>query len=74
MQQLWDQPPRAAASAAWPPTSQLAGLLPPRFELATVYTAAVPVRAAHPDLAVRFIKMMTAPDTATARERCGFEA
>jgi len=56
------------------PGVDLVGLLPPRFELATVYTAAVPVRAAHPDLAVRFIKMMTAPDTATARERCGFEA
>lgn len=51
----------------------LVGLLPPRFELATVYTAAVPARAARPDLAARFIEMMSAPDTAELRQRCGFE-
>ena len=56
------------------PGVDLVGLLPPQFELATVYTAAVPARAAHPALATRFIEMMTAPDTADLRQRCGFEA
>jgi molybdate transport system substrate-binding protein len=56
------------------PGVDLVGLLPPQFELATVYTAAVPVRASHPALAARFIEMMTAPDTAALRQRCGFEA
>ena len=55
------------------PGLDLVGLLPPQFELATVYTAAVPVRASHPALAAGFIEMMTAPDTAALRQRCGFE-
>lgn len=55
------------------PGVDLVGLLPPQFELATVYTAAVPARAVHPALAARFIEMMTAPDTAELRQRCGFE-
>jgi molybdate transport system substrate-binding protein len=56
------------------PGVDLVGLLPPQFELATVYTATVPARAAYPALATRFIEMMTAPDTAELRQRCGFEA
>ena len=56
------------------PGVDLVGLLPPQYELATVYTAAVPVRASHPALAARFIEMMTAADTAALRQRCGFEA
>lgn len=56
------------------PGVDLVGLLPPQFELATVYTAAVPARAAQPALAARFIEMMTAQDTAELRQRCGFEA
>jgi molybdate transport system substrate-binding protein len=56
------------------PGVDLVGLLPPEFELATVYTAAVPARADHPALATRFIEMMTAPATAELRQRCGFEA
>lgn len=52
----------------------LVGLLPPKFELATVYTAVVPARADHPALTTLFIEMMTAPDTARLRQRCGFEA
>jgi molybdate transport system substrate-binding protein len=56
------------------PGVDLVGLLPPQFELATVYTAAVPASAAQPALAARFIAMMTAADTAELRERCGFEA
>ena len=56
------------------PGVDLVGLLPPQFELATVYTAAVPARAAQPALAARFIEMMTAPDTAELGQRCGFEA
>jgi molybdate transport system substrate-binding protein len=76
----------AASSAAHPigctqvteilftPGVDLVGLLPPEFELATLYTAAVPAHADHPALATRFIEMMTAPDTADLRQRCGFEA
>ena len=56
------------------PGVNLVGLLPPQFELATVYTAAVPRRAAHPELALRFIEMMTGQDTAELRQRCGFQA
>jgi molybdate transport system substrate-binding protein len=56
------------------PGVDLVGLLPPEFELATLYTAAVPARAGHPALATRFIEMMTAPATAELRQRCGFEA
>ena len=56
------------------PGVDLVGLLPPQFELATVYTAAVPCAAAHPDVATRLIAMMTATDTADLRQRCGFEA
>jgi molybdate transport system substrate-binding protein len=56
------------------PGVDLVDLLPPEFELATVYTAAVPAHADHPALATRFIEMMAAPDTAELRQRCGFEA
>ena len=56
------------------PGVDLVGLLPPQFELATVYTAAVPTTAADSALATRFIEMMTAPDSAELRQRCGFEA
>ncbi len=51
----------------------LVGLLPPAFELATLYTAAVTVRAASPALAERMLAMMTGPDARALREAGGFE-
>lgn len=56
------------------PGVDLVAVLPARFELATVYTAAVSARAADPVLAERFIEMMVGPSSAALRERCGFEA
>jgi molybdate transport system substrate-binding protein len=52
----------------------LVGLLPPKFELATVYTAAVAAAAAAPDVAERFIQMLTASEHAALRKGSGFEA
>lgn len=54
------------------PGVELAGLLPHEFELATIYTAAVTRRAAHPDAARRFAEMLAADASATLRERLGF--
>ena len=51
----------------------LVGLLPPQFELATVYTAAVTANAADPALAARFIGLLTGPEAAELRARSGFE-
>jgi molybdate transport system substrate-binding protein len=53
---------------------ELVGLLPPRFELATVYTAAVAAQAAEPALAARLIELLTGPDSAALRAHAGFEA
>jgi len=53
---------------------ELVAALPARFELATVYTAAVSARAADPDAAARFIAMLAGPESAALRSRCGFEA
>jgi molybdate transport system substrate-binding protein len=55
------------------PGVELVAPLPPRFELATVYTVAVSARTAHADLAARFIAMLAGADSAALRERCGFE-
>lgn len=52
----------------------LTALLPPEFELATTYTAAVCARAASPALAHDFIRMLTEPQAADLRARCGFES
>jgi molybdate transport system substrate-binding protein len=48
--------------------------LPKEFELATVYTAAVTTRSAHPAAAAALIAMLTSPDAAALRLACGFEA
>lgn len=53
---------------------ELVGVLPREFELATVYTAAVSRRAASPELAARFIALLTGSSTRALRERCGFES
>ena len=52
----------------------LVAVLPARFELATIYTAAVSANAADPAFAARFIAMLTGPDARALRERGGFEA
>ena len=51
----------------------LAGPLPDAFELATVYSAAVPVRASRPDLARRFIDLLAGEGSRTLRADGGFE-
>jgi molybdate transport system substrate-binding protein len=56
------------------PGVQLAGLLPPEFELATVYTAAVCARAQEQDAARAFIEAITGADAAPLRAKGGFEA
>ena len=45
-----------------------------RFELTTVYTAAVSANAAEPALAVRFIAILAGADTRALREAGGFES
>lgn len=52
---------------------ELVGALPKRFELATVYTAAVSARAAEPALAQRFIAMLAGAESQSLREAGGFE-
>ncbi len=51
----------------------LCGALPERFELATVYTAAVSARATQPDLAAAFIALLTGAASAALRQAGGFE-
>ena len=56
------------------PGVQLAGLLPPQYELATVYTAAVCSKAQHPALAAAFLARMAGPEAGALRQSGGFEA
>jgi molybdate transport system substrate-binding protein len=51
----------------------LVGTLPARFELATVYAAAVSTTANEPTLAARFISMLAGADTEALRSAGGFE-
>lgn len=53
---------------------ELVALLPTRFELATLYTAAVCATAAEPALAARFIALLTGTASRSLREAGGFEA
>jgi molybdate transport system substrate-binding protein len=53
---------------------ELVALLPAEFELATLYTAAVAQRAAEPELAARFIALLTGAQTLVLRTEAGFEA
>ncbi|MBI5722302.1 MAG: substrate-binding domain-containing protein [Burkholderiales bacterium] len=53
------------------PGVQLVGALPQRFELATLYTAAVSMGARQPGAAARFIALLTSPAQHDVRERCG---
>ena len=52
---------------------ELVAPLPARFELATVYTAAVSARATEPALAARLIAMLVGADARALREAGGFE-
>ena len=52
---------------------QLCGALPERFELATVYSAAVAAASAQPALAQRFIALLGGPQTQALRAQSGFE-
>ena len=75
----------AASSAAHPigctqvseilisPGVELVAALPPRFELATVYAAAVAMGAAEPALASHFIDMLAGPASQHLRTAGGFE-
>jgi molybdate transport system substrate-binding protein len=55
------------------PGVALVGALPPGFELATVYSAAVAGGARAPDRARRLVAMLAGPSARAAREACGFE-
>jgi len=55
------------------PGVDLVALLPARFELATVYTAAVTTGAASADLAARLVAMLGGPATQAQRSAAGFE-
>jgi molybdate transport system substrate-binding protein len=55
------------------PSVQLIGLLPPEFELATVYTAAVCTRAKQPAAAADLIRLLARPAAAALRAGGGFE-
>jgi molybdate transport system substrate-binding protein len=55
------------------PGVQLAGPLPPEFELSTVYTAAVCSKAQDPQAAADFIRLLSSPQAAAVRSAGGFE-
>jgi molybdate transport system substrate-binding protein len=52
---------------------ELVAMLPARFELATVYTAAIGAHAASPEAAARLVALLAGADTATLRRDAGFE-
>lgn len=52
----------------------LVGPLPPGFELATVYCAAVSTGAADPGLAARFVALLSGAESKALRSAGGFEA
>lgn len=52
---------------------QLVAALPPEFELATVYTAAVCSRAAEPELAKKLVAMLGGEGSKEVRQKGGFE-
>lgn len=55
------------------PGVELVAPLPARFELATVYTAAVSARAGQGELAARFLALLAGADAAALRTASGFE-
>jgi molybdate transport system substrate-binding protein len=55
------------------PGVALVGPLPPEFELATVYAAAVAAAAHHPELALRSVELLAGSESLSVREAGGFE-
>ncbi len=55
------------------PGVDLIGLLPPPFELSTVYTAAISAGAQNPQAAQALIDLLTAPGQQEARRQAGFD-
>ena len=55
------------------PGVALVGPLPAEFELTTVYTVAVSAGAREPDIARRFVALLSSPQKRPMRERAGFE-
>ena len=55
------------------PGVKLVGLLPAKFELATVYTAAVGIHSAMPAKAAELVALLSGSDTAALRKKAGFE-
>lgn len=53
---------------------ELAALLPSQFELATLYAAGVVQSTAQPELAARFLALMSGADTQALRADASFEA
>jgi molybdate transport system substrate-binding protein len=54
------------------PGVELSGVLPPPYELATTYTAAITTRAENPAEAKLLIELLTSPGQQPARSRAGF--
>ena len=52
---------------------RLAASLPKAFELATIYSAAVSTRAAHPEAGAALINLLTSQEAAGLRSAGGFE-
>jgi molybdate transport system substrate-binding protein len=52
---------------------ELIANLPPEFELATVYTAAIGTQAQSPEAAAQFIALLAGTEAAALRATCGFE-
>lgn len=50
------------------------GLLPPQFELATVYSAAVVKGSGHSRAAAAMIELLCQPEQARLRQACGFDS
>jgi molybdate transport system substrate-binding protein len=55
------------------PGVELVALLPPEFELATPYTAAITAHSAQAGLAAQFITLLTSVEAAPLRSAGGFE-
>lgn len=55
------------------PGVKLVAPLPDEFQMKTVYTAGVAVRAAQPELAREFVRRLTAPEFRPALRAAGFE-
>jgi molybdate transport system substrate-binding protein len=51
----------------------LVGALPPEFDLATLYAAAVSGSAGEPELALRFVHMLAGAGSERLRREAGFD-